>query len=90
MRIDPDRRDDAFLGVAIARASRLEAIPVPIVTIRDTPTARARSTRNAAGSSHPSRCACVSITGARLLHGRIEPREQRGRRRDALVSPVSP
>ena len=36
---------------AIASAARHDAMPVPIVITRETPTARARSTRTAAGSS---------------------------------------
>ena len=70
MGVDAERGEDALLlASAIASAAWQEAMPVPIVMIRETPTARARSTRNAAGSSHPSRWACVSITGPRAPAG---------------------
>ena len=71
-------------AAAIASAAWHDAIPVPIVTIRETPTARARSTRNAAGSSQPSRWAWVSITADRLRRGQLEAREERRSGLDAV------
>ena len=95
VRVDPERGEHTLLGTRRSQAPPgTTAIPVPIVTIRETPTARARSTRNAAGSSHPSRWACVSITrgdrGRRSRRGSIEPGEERRGRLDPSVSPVTP
>ena len=76
---------------AIASAARHDAMPVPIVTMRETPTARARSTRNAAGSSHPSRWAWVSITcGAGYAAGSSRRGKSGGAASIPSVSAVRP